>query len=318
LSRNIALDILKLSMAFMIVGLHTGFLGEYTKLGNYLTVNGIFRVAVPIFLIINGFYFYSVLLKNGQINWLKRVSILYVVWMVFYASFWFSVPEFSFIVLAKLIKNIILGYYHLWYISGMIGAAIILIILRKFPSIILVVSILLTFTCGVLIQYLGNYHILDGSVFDTIFNRNWFHRNMLFFSYPFFCIGYLINKHSLHNVVSFKLACILSAFGVLALLGESYVNYYQEGRDGGFDNLFSLLLICPFLFILFMKSNISGEGKNIALYSSAIYFIHILILKIFWEYTEFDPTLLTLITILVSVFFSFFIIKANSKLKFIL
>jgi hypothetical protein len=51
-------------MAFMIVGLHAGFLGEYTKLGHYLTVNGVFRVAVPVFLIINGFYFYPVLLKN--------------------------------------------------------------------------------------------------------------------------------------------------------------------------------------------------------------------------------------------------------------
>ena len=238
--------------------------------------------------------------------------------MVFYAYSWFSVLEFSFVGLSQLIKTIIIGYHHLWYISGMIGAAIILIILRKLPSVILVVTILLTFICGVLIQYVGNYHVLEGSVFDTIFNRAHYHRNMLFFSYPFFCIGYLINKHSLHNVVSFKLACILSAFGLLALLGESYINYYQENNDGGFDNFFSLLLVCPFIFILFMKSNISGTGKNIALYSSAIYFIHVFILSVFRKHTEFDGTLLTLITILASVFFSYFIIKANLKLKFLL
>lgn len=308
-------------MAFMVVGIHANFLGDFTSLGQYLSVNGVFRVAVPIFLIINGFYFYPVLLKNSQIAWLKRVIVLYIFWMAFYGYFWFSVPEFSFDGFASLIQDIIIGYYHLWYLSGMIGAAIILIVLRKLPPVFLLVSILLTFIGGVLIQYLGNYHILEGSVFenfDKLFNYDWFHRNMLFLSYPFFCIGYLINKHSLHNLVSFKIAWILSLFGLLALLGESYVNYYQEGRDGGFDNFFSLLLVCPFIFIMFMKSNISGSSKNIALYSSAIYLIHILLLFLLRKYTEFDATFLTLITILASAFVSFFIIKLNSKLKFIL
>jgi surface polysaccharide O-acyltransferase-like enzyme len=305
-------------MAFMIVGLHAGFLREFTSLGEYLTVDGVFRIAVPIFLIINGFYFYPVLIKNNHINWLKRVAILYVVWMVFYSYYWFEVPEFSFVSVAKFIKNIIIGYHHLWYISGMLGAALVLIILRKLSSSILTASILLAFICGVLIQYLGNYHVFEGTIIDTLFNFNWFHRNMLFFSFPFFCIGYLINKHSLQDAISFKVCCILSAFGLLALLGESYVNYYQEGRDGGFDNFLFLILVCPFVFILFMKSNISGSSKSIALYSSAIYFMHAFLLSVFRKYTHFDPTILTLINIIASIFCSYFIIKANTKLKFIL
>ena len=43
LNRNIALDILKLSLAFMVVGLHAGFLTDITSLGQYLTVNGVFK-----------------------------------------------------------------------------------------------------------------------------------------------------------------------------------------------------------------------------------------------------------------------------------
>jgi hypothetical protein len=318
LIRNIALDILKLLMAFMIVGLHAGFLADFTLLGQYLTVNGLFRMAVPIFLIINGFYFYPVLSKNNPINWLKRISILYLVWMTLYSYCWFSVPEFSFIGFAKFAKQVIIGYHHLWYIAGMIGAAIILIIMHKFSSVILSISILLTFLGGVLIQYLGNYHVLEGGLFDIVFNYAWVHRNMLFFSYPFFCVGYLINKHSLCDSVSLRSAGILSAVGVVALLGESYVNYYQEGRDGGFDNFFSLLLVCPFVFILFMKSSISGESKNMALYASAIYFIHPFLLTTFGEYTALGPTFITLITILASAFASYFIIKANTRLKFML
>lgn len=51
MNRNFSLDILKLFMAFMVVGLHAGFLGDFTSLGEYLSVNGIFRIAVPIFLV---------------------------------------------------------------------------------------------------------------------------------------------------------------------------------------------------------------------------------------------------------------------------
>ncbi|MGX9417364.1 acyltransferase family protein [Vibrio sp. WJH972] len=318
LSRNIALDILKLTMAFMIVGLHAGFLGEYTELGEYLTVNGIFRIAVPIFFIINGFYFYPVLLKKSQSSWFKRVCVLYVFWMVFYSYFWFSIPDFSLAGIASIVKDIIIGYHHLWYISGMIGAAVILLMLHKVSMNILMSSIFIFFSCGVLIQYIGNYHLLDNSYLDEVFNEHWSHRNMLFFSYPFFCIGYLINKYSLQNIVSLKFSFGLSIIGMLMLLGESYANYYHEDRDGGVDNLVSLILVCPFIFILFIKSNIPGKSKNIALYSSAIYFIHSFVLSVFRKFTDLEATLLTLVAILVSVFLSYFIIKANSKLKIML
>jgi hypothetical protein len=304
-------------MAFMVVGLHASFLGDFTPLGEYLTVNGIFRIAVPVFLIISGYYFYFVLSKNNQVNWLKRVSVLYTFWMVFYSYFWFTIPDFSFIGIARFIKDIVIGYHHLWYISGMFGAAIILILFRKLPSFFLSISIIFTFIVGVLIQYMGNYHFFGG-VIDKLFNLHWFHRNMLLFSYPFFSIGYLINKHSLHKKVTFKLAGILSALGIFALLGESYINYNQLGRDGGFDNFLSLILVCPFVFMLFIKSNISSNSKNIALYSSAIYFIHPILLSVFRKFFELQQTYLTIVVIVASALISYFIIKINMKLKFIL
>jgi len=318
MNRNIALDTLKLSMALMVVGLHTGFLYDFTFIGGYLTVNGLFRIAVPIFLIISGFYFFSIALKNNQIIWLKRVLILYVFWMTCYSYFWFSLPDLSFIEIAKLLHKILIGYHHLWYISGMIGAAIILLLLRQYSSFLLFSSVVLTFIIGVIIQYSGNYHLFQGSVLDELFNHVWFHRNWLFFSYPFFTIGYLINKHSLHERVSLKLAGALSVLGILALFGESYVNYYQQDRYEGFDNFFSLVLVCPAIFILFMKLSVTGYNKNIALYSSSIYFIHVLLLNIFRKFTNLTNTELTITVIVFSVLASFFIIKINNRLKFIL
>ena len=58
MERNISLDLLKLGMAFMVVGIHAGFMADINPLVKYLTVDGLFRIAVPVFLIINGFFFY--------------------------------------------------------------------------------------------------------------------------------------------------------------------------------------------------------------------------------------------------------------------
>lgn len=315
MERNVALDFLKLVLAFMVVGLHAGFLGEYSSLGLYLSANGIFRIAVPIFLIINGFYFFSVLQKNKKLAWFKRVLILYIVWMLFYSYSWLSLSELS---LGGLLKVIVIGYHHLWYVSGMLGAAIILLIFHRIPSFMLILTVFTFFTIGVFIQYLGNYHYFEGNALDILFNKNHYHRNFLFFSYPFFCIGYLIHKHLIHEKVSLKMNGALCIIGVVFLLFESYVNCYQYDRDGGFDNYFSLLFVSPFIFLLFMKINISGNGKLMALYSSGIYFIHPFVLEILRLFTDFKATFLTFLTIIISILFSLSIIKINQRVKYIL
>ena len=318
MNRNATIDILKLIMALMIIGQHAGFLGDVSKLGQYLTVNGVFRASVPIFLIINGFYFFSILHNGNQKNWFRRIFILYAIWMAIYSYYWLQLPSLSFANLSRLFQTIIIGYFHLWYIVGMLGAAIILTLMNGFSSRILWLSVAITFFTGIFIQYSGNYHLFQGLVLDKLFNQYWAHRNPLFFSYPFFCIGYLINKHNLHDRISLKTSTALSAIGLISLLGESYINYYQEGRDGGFDNLISLIIASPFILITCLKIKIQMDNRIFSLYSSSIYFSHVLILEFFSKFIPLNDTKLTFVVFLASAIFSFFIIKINNKFKFIL
>lgn len=302
----------------MVVGLHAGFLADFTSLGQYLTVNGLFRIAVPVFFIINGFYFYPILKNGKETAWLKKTAILYIAWMAFYSYFWFYIPDLSLSGIAKFTAHLIIGYHHLWYIAGMLGAGLLIIIMQRFSTIFLIISTVFLFLIGVSIQYIGNYHYLENSIFDEIFNFHWSHRNTILFSYPFFCTGYLINKLSIHEKISSQTAMLLGALGIFLLLIESYANYYQHGRDGGFDNYLSLLFVCPFIFLTFIKSHISGKSKEIALYSSAIYFIHSFFLSVFRKFTDIESTQLTILTIIISAIASYFIIKINAKVKFIL
>ncbi|WP_257326171.1 acyltransferase [Pseudoalteromonas rhizosphaerae] len=318
MERNVSLDFLKLFMAFMIVGLHAGFLSEFSKLGAYLFNNGIFRIAVPVFFVINGFYFYSTLIKNAQRIWFKRVIILYLVWMAFYSFFWFSIPDMSIVSVLKLALKFLMGYHHLWYISGLIGAAFTMLLLTKLSTKLIIMSIGATFLVGVLIQYTGNYHVFPDTYFDKVFNINWSHRNFLFFAFPFFGIGFLLNKYQIHKVVPNNVILLGTFLGLLMLFFESYINYYQPHRDGGFDNFLTLIFVCPLIFIYFQQQYIKGSTKNVALYSSAIYFIHSFVLSLLRKTTEFEGVSLTLLAIIISVITSVYIIILNKRVKCIL
>jgi len=314
LNRNVTLDVLKIILAFMVVGLHAGFLSSVTSTGSYLAVNGIFRIAVPIFLLIGGFYFHVATSRGNTRNWLKRVLYLYIFWMVFYSFFWFN-HDTTFI---HFIKTLIIGYHHLWYLPGMLGAAILVLILNELRLRVMVVLISITFIIGVAIQYSGNYHLFEKSEVDIWFNYHWVHRNFLFFAFPFFGIGYLINKYKLHEKVSLKYSIIFSCIGLFLLLSESYINYIEPSRDGGFDNFASLLVISPAIFILFSNFKYQGKSKELSLYSAGVYFIHSFFLTVYRQYADFNGITMTLIVILSSILATFFLIKANRRLKFIL
>jgi len=318
MERNICLDVLKLSMAFMIVGLHAGFLGDISSLAKYLTSNGLFRIAVPMFLLINGFYFFTVVSAQKCGIWFKRIFFLYMVWMSIYSYFWFTPSDLSITGFLKFAQIIIFGYEHLWYISGMIGAAVMVVLLKEADTRLLITSIILTFVGGVAIQYMGNYHLYEGTILDKYFNDYRFHRNFFFFSYPFFCLGFLVNKLGLLERISTRMSVALSFLGMSLLLCESYFNYINPSRDGGFDNFCSLILVCPAFFFLCMNINIKGEGRNIALYSSAIFFTHYFILNLVNRFADFGGTALTIIVVLISIIVSFFVIRVNGKLKFLL
>ena len=60
MGRNLSIDVLKIILAIFVVFLHMNFLKETYPLMSFLLVNGIFRIAVPVFLVITGFYFFHI------------------------------------------------------------------------------------------------------------------------------------------------------------------------------------------------------------------------------------------------------------------
>ena len=306
--RNLSLDYLKIILAFFVVCLHSGFFYDLNREIGYLLVNGIFRIAVPIFLIINGYYFYNINSLKDLSKWCKRIFILYLTWTIIYlpVMFYNLTP-------VQIIWSLFTGYFILWYLVAVLFASIVLFFIKNFSDQLLIVISLFLICVGYIIQTLGNLHIYEGFL-DDLLNWGPIVRNFLLFGLPFMIIGFLLHRR---NLIIKKNYLILSCiFFLICLLFESYVNYFFTKEP--VDILLSLFFLCPCVFLLVKSLKIKGKNKNIANFSTSIFLIHTYVLLILRHFLNLENTLLALLTIFFSSIISLFIVQFNTKVKFLL
>lgn len=317
MSRSLSVDILKIVLACMVVGVHSGFLEDISDMGRYLTAGGLFRIAVPIFFVINGFYFFSVP-QEKITTWFKRVILLYLFWTLIYIGYWFRMETINLFEIARVIKTILIGHEHLWYLPAMIGAALVLLPLKKLATAALLAIALVLFATGLTIQYLGNYHVFSNTTVDKALNLLWLYRNFLFFAFPFFALGYLLRRTEIYKRISLPAVFAMAVIALVLLLAEVYLDFIFQVAPKGFDIFLWLILACPLVFMAALKLDIKGDGKTLALYSTGIYFIHPLFISLITARIDLGGTLLTLVVIALSTVAAWLLIKINSRVKFIL
>jgi surface polysaccharide O-acyltransferase-like enzyme len=315
--RNLTLDLLKILLAFIIIGLHTQVLSNVSEMYNFLTADGVFRVAVPLFFVINGYYFTTVSTNKALIKWVKRILLLYAFWMLFYSYKWFRPTSFDLQEMIIIIKIILTGYYHLWYLIGTLGAAVITFVLRDKVKLGIIISIICYFLGG-LIQYAGIYHMFTNPILDEIVNIDFVHRNFLFFAFPFFYMGYLIKKEQLFQAYRTSTLWFAFILGLGLLLVESFYNYKNTLYGDHFDNYFSLIVIVSAIFLLVNRSKLTTENRNLTLISSAIYLIHPFWLAVLRKLEMADPIWMTITCILLSFLSAYVLILIQKRIKFIL
>lgn len=305
MGRNLTIDILKIVLAFFVVFLHMNFLKDTYPTVSYVLVNGLFRIAVPVFLVITGFYFFHIDNTKKLKKWLFRTFLLYAIWMLIYISYWKNNEQ--------ILLTIVFGYHHLWYLIGTFFSGIILYLLRRQSSLILISLAIILFLTGFAAQLLGNLHYFEKEQ-DSLLNMYLLYRNFLFVCFPFLTIGFLINKCQT-DLSKYKNSYFLVILSILCVIGEAFLDYYWIGTEST-DILFSLLFACPLVFLYFKNMYVKTNSKILANLSTAIYVVHPLIMKsTFYEELQ-SFKILIFIAILIPV--SFALVYLNNKLKYLL
>lgn len=308
--RNLSIDYLKVLLAFFIILLHLNFLNDsYPKL-NFILVNGLFRLAVPLYFIITGYYFFNINSSLKLKEWLKRISILYLFWMLFYFPLWGVYRS-----LTSIIINLIFGYFALWYLIAVLLAGSVLYYLRNTKFISLLVLSVVLYIVGYVTQQIGNLHLFNGKI-DQILNIHIISRNFLFDALPLLSIGYLIKKYNIDKkIIISKLLIIISI--VLVIL-ESYINYIYISKTEPLDFLLTILFAAPIIFLYVKNIKIIGNNKFLAYFSTGLFLIHPFFIRVYDYFlleSKINKVFFVLITSCIS---SYILLRINNKIKYLL
>ena len=306
--RNIYIDYFKLFLSVLVITAHVPSLFSNNGDGNifnWLIACGIVRIAVPCFLVLNGYYIAN---KIGDSKFIRkyiiRFSIIYVVWCMIYS------PIFPIELTGNSIIMFFAGVFHLWYIIALIISVFCLYFLKKWikSNTLLFSLMLLLFLVGYSIQL----------VFPS---RLFFFRNAFFFGLPFIFLGYYISQKE-KSLVKIKQSLLLLIFA-LSLLCFGIELYFSNIYSLNTDLCLSLFLLCPIIIVLFLRypKNVESDGY-ISKLASCIYFVHVLVinlLKAFYlefpreDFIYYFPTIL-----FISILASVGIIEINKRIKIFL
>jgi surface polysaccharide O-acyltransferase-like enzyme len=308
--RSLSIDILKIVLALFVVFLHMHALRDFDASLSYVLVNGLFRIAVPVFLIISGYYFFYVDDLERLKKWSLRILLLYIIWTIIYVPIWKEDDNYF--------LNIVFGYHHLWYLIGTFFSGLLLFLVRNFSPKVLLIMILILFGCGYTIQFLGNSHYFEQNYdLDILLNLFPTYRNFLFVCFPFLGMGFLIKK--LEIDIRQKPSFLLVLASVLLVIFEAFLNYkvLKLNKKESVDLLFSLLIACPLLFLYCKNITIKTDSKILASISTAIYLIHPLLMEFVYK-SPYFPSYQNVIFTVVLLVSSVILVLVNRKVKYLL
>ncbi len=265
-----SLDLLKVICAFLVVYIHlpVSFMGtEY--------VVALARIAVPIFLMISGFFYKQEKAKK-QIKKFILIflisNLLFFTWSFFYGFVSGSFPDLGIIaIIYFVVFNESPFSGHLWYLGAILYTYLIVFLADKigWKKVLFWISPILIM-CDLAF---GKYSILIfGREYPYIFLRNW-----LFVGIPFFSIGMLMKEKKFRigwwGILVFTLTNIFELF----ILKKYGIN---ATRDQYISTTFLSIAVLSVCLEYKGKINniISDIGNH---YTAGIYIIHPVFITVF-------------------------------------
>lgn len=279
--RSRAVDLLKIGMAVMVVGIHANPFQPLGRVANLLTGEGLYRIAVPAFFVISGYFFYNAAQSGRVLPYVRRTGLLFVLWMLIYIpisyrhyiGFWnMTVPGFW--------RELIMGYWHLWYLSGLTLAAALLGLMHRWSTPALLTAAGATYAVGAAVSWAVAWGIVDPWVSPHL------HRNGLTLGLPFLILGYLMRRHDLPSRYDWRGALPLVLAGLLLVVAESLALAFAAPNGVGHDNLLALALAAPALVLLALTLPGRASGPELGLWSSGIYFTHVIPCALLFRFRE--------------------------------
>lgn len=237
-------------------------------------LNGLFRGATPIFVMISGIFF----LDNSKEITLKSLfkkNILHIVtafffWSVIYAVTGLIVKGGT---VLDLFMDIFKGHYHMWFLFMIVAIYLITPLLRKITEskkltkYFLILALIFTFiipTILLVLKTLGSMDIIDSGVYSYFKELNsYFYFNFTIGFSAYYVLGYYLAT----NDINIKWEIIIYILGIIGIVftivATKYLSYYSGELNAVFHDHFSLNILCKDTAIfVFCKNRVSKILKG--------------------------------------------------------
>lgn len=330
-----AIDIAKFISALLVICIHTGPLLDINSEANFVLVQIISRIAVPLFFIISGFLFFQKIDlrrewnddENIQIlkHYLGRLFKIYLLWTILYLPFtWWMMHSgdgVSVEAILRYVRDFFFtgSFYHLWFLPALMLSVFIVYFMVSTLKIrkTIVISLLLY-----LIGMMGNvYPALLKEV--PIINMIWkgyseifvTTRNGLFFGMIFISLGAYFAKQHMY----LKQPVII--IGFLVSLAALFVECYAIRSAGFMSDLASMylsLLPCVcflFLFLVHVQLEDRKIYKTLRSMSLLIYVSHIMFVSVMlWTMPQLHSLIVYGVAVGASILFSYVLLWLSRRL----
>ncbi|STQ89924.1 acyltransferase family protein [Iodobacter fluviatilis] len=265
MNRNSAIDVAKVVCAILIYLLHANIAKHFGPVFQSILENGIFRIGVPFFFTVSGYYFFNNVETSSDLyNWCKTLLIIYLFWMMVYLPFYYKESLFTYI----------FGFWHLWYLMALLLAGVILYLIKDFKyTIPMVIAVAIL---GVVVQYVRSMVDLSNFVLEPVITNDFFSRNFLFFALPYVYIGWLINKHNLKTRVKKYTLVSLLFIGLFAVVLESALQpQLIVNANFSRDLLFSNIVFLPLLLVGCLSLKVTVNNSRLLRdFSTILFLVH--------------------------------------------
>lgn len=302
---NSTIDILKVIMALLVVGIHTEPFGFNVWLDRGFGI--ITRLCVPFFFITSAYFYW--LKEKGAFLYLKRIVLLYLIWSVIYLPF--DIKELRSMSFGQILYRFLWeGNEHaLWYLCASAVGFIITFLLLKIlkPKAVLIIGILfLVIGC-----VKSTWAPLAEKLFSVSIPDFLGSRNGLFYAFPYTALGmYIAKKADKGKTENLRPAIIGFIASLAALAAESFI--FVVWLKTPVTILWLSVLPCTY-FLFILSSNIKiNLRKDTSLFlrkmSTLIYVSQYLFIPLFKNFNYMGLFILVSVSAMI---FSAVIIKLS-------
>ena len=277
MSKKINIDIWRFIVSFLIVAIHISPFDKISSEFDFFFTRILGRIAVPLFLMITGYYILDRALKDKQVlvDYTKKILKIYLLCILLYLPINIYMGSFKNVDIITILKDVFINgtLYHLWYFPALIvGVWITYYLVKKLGRKKALIATILLYIIGVFGDSYYGITIMNQitkNIYELIFNIFDYTRNGLFYVPIFICLGHII-KAGTRKTTKFDLLYALLFFILMSVEG-SILHYYNLQRH---DSMYLFLLpLMYFLFCYLMdhSKTLNKKIRNIATY---IYIFH--------------------------------------------